>query len=221
MTRPLLYLAVAISLIAGTCLAQSSAPRAATPAMNQPANSAATAGQNSNAVPVTPETVVPNARNGADPFGRPVEPVVPAKTNAPPPVAPNQGQEFKQTVKDVYFDFDRAELSPDDQATLQQDADWLKAHPEVLFTIAGQADPRGDVVYNLFLSDRRALATRDALVKLGVPENQILFAEGWGKLYPVCQQDDETCWREDRRAHLEPWSPQAGPAKVSAASGVE
>jgi len=99
-------------------------------------------------------------------------------------VAPNQGQEFKQTVKDVYFDFDRAELRPDDQATLRQDADWLKAHPDVLFTIAGQADPRGDVVYNLFLSDRRALATRDALVKLGVPENQILFAEGWGKLYP-------------------------------------
>ncbi len=207
--------------MAGTCLEWSSAPSATTPAKNQPANSAATPDQNSKVVPVTPETVVPNARNGADPFGRPVKPVVPAETKAPPPVAPNQGQEFKQTVKDVYFDFDRAELRPDDQATLRQDADWLKAHPDVLFTIAGQADPRGDVVYNLFLSDRRALATRDALVKLGVPENQILFAEGWGKLYPVCQQDDEACWREYRRAHLEPWSPEAGPAKVGAASGVE
>ena len=39
----------------------------------------------------------------------------------------------------------------------------LKAHPDVLVTLAGDADERGDIVYNLALSDRRAIATRDRL----------------------------------------------------------
>src|SRR4051812_38878965 len=58
-----------------------------------------------------------------------------------PPVAPDQKQQFSDNVKDVFFDFDRADLRADDQQVLQQDADWLKSHPEVVFTIAGQADP--------------------------------------------------------------------------------
>jgi hypothetical protein len=58
------------------------------------------------------------------------------------------------------------------------------------------------------LSDERAKETRDALVSMGVPESQIVFATGWGKLYPVCNQSDESCWAQNRRAHFEPW--QAG-----------
>jgi outer membrane protein OmpA-like peptidoglycan-associated protein len=159
-------------------------------------------------------------KTGRNPYGRPVE--IAAVTPGPAPVAPTEQQQFAQNVKDVYFEYDRADLLPQDQATLQQDADWLKSHPNVLFTIAGEADPRGDIVYNVYLSDQRALATRDALIKLGVPEQQILFAEGWGKLYPVCEQDDESCWTQDRRAHLSPWSPDAGPTlESSTASGLQ
>jgi outer membrane protein OmpA-like peptidoglycan-associated protein len=163
------------------------------------------------AAPVDPQAAVPDARNGKDPYGRPVQPLGIAQAQVPPLVAPEQKQEFSNKVKDVLFDFNRYDLRADAQAVLQQDAEWLRAHPDVVFTIAGQADPRGDIVYNVYLSDQRALATRDALVKLGVPENQIVFAQGWGKLYPVCGQDDETCWQQDRRAHLEAWSLDAGP----------
>jgi peptidoglycan-associated lipoprotein len=167
---------------------------------------------------VDPQTAVPGAENGHDSYGRPVQPVGTTQVQAPAPVPPSEQQEFAQNVKDVHFDFNRSELRADDQTTLQQDAEWLKAHPDVVFTIAGQADPRGDIVYNLFLSDERALATRDALVKLGVSTQQIVFAHGWGKLYPVCQQDDESCWSQDRRAHLAAWSPDAGPLTIGAGS---
>jgi outer membrane protein OmpA-like peptidoglycan-associated protein len=149
-----------------------------------------------------------------DEFGRPVQPV----GNPVPqvqPVAPTDRQSFEQNVKDVYFDFNRANLTPDDHATLQHDAEWLKAHPEVTLTIEGHADPRGDISYNLFLSDTRALAARDELIKAGVPEKQILFATGWGKLYPVCQQDDESCWSQERRAHFAPWTAGAGPTTTA------
>ena len=164
---------------------------------------------------------MPDAKDGADPYGRPIEPVATERAKEAAPLPPTEQQQFGQNVKDVYFDFNRSELKPEDQTTLQQDAEWLKSHPNVVFTIAGQADPRGDIVYNVYLSDLRALATRDALVKMGVPSQQILFAEGWGKLYPVCQQDDESCYSQDRRAYLAPWSPDAGPETSGTASGLE
>jgi len=150
--------------------------------------------------------------------GRAVEPVGSSTPAAVPVAAAPDAQSFEQGVRDVFFDFDRYQLTADDHTTLQQDAEWLKSHPDVVFTIEGDADPRGDIVYNLYLSDARALAARDELVKLGVSEKQVLFAEGWGKLYPVCQQDDESCWSKDRRAHFAPWSPDDVPGMNAAAA---
>lgn len=217
MNRILLYLTIVA--FASLCWGQnndSTQPYSA-PGVTASAND----NQNSAIAPVDPQVAVPDAKDGMDPYGRPVVPAAAVQTKEAPLVPPSQQQEFTQNVKDVYFDFDRSELKPEDETTLHQDADWLKSHPNLVFTIAGQADPRGDIVYNVYLSDLRALATRDALVKMGVPSQQILFAEGWGKLYPVCEQDDESCWSQDRRAHLAPWSPEAGPETSGTASGVE
>ena len=216
MTRVFLYLTLVA--FASLCWGQSndaSQPSSTTGSV------AVNENQDSSAAPVDPQVAVPDAKDGVDPYGRPIEPVATERAKEAPLVPPTEQEQFVQNVKDVYFDFDRSELKPEDETTLQQDAEWLKSHPNVVFTIAGQADPRGDIVYNVYLSDLRALATRDALVKMGIPSQQILFAEGWGKLYPVCQQDDESCYRQDRRAHLAPWSPEAGPETSGTASGLE
>lgn len=183
MTRKPLFLSIFVLASALLCVAQENASREQTPLQ----------------------------QSGQDDFGRPVE-------TAGSPVSQVQAvprtdrQSFDQNVKDVYFDFNCANLTTADKSALQQDAEWLKAHPEATFTIEGDADQRGSIPYNLFLSDERALAARDELVKLGVPQKQILFAEGWGKLYPDCQQEDESCWSKQRRAHFAPWSPEAAPA---------
>jgi peptidoglycan-associated lipoprotein len=139
-----------------------------------------------------------------DSAGRPLESDA---TAAVPPTSADLRQAFGENIKDCYFDLDRATVREEDRATLARDAEWLKAHPNVFFTVEGAADERGAIVYNLVLSDKRALATRDALVGMGVPEQQILFATGWGKLYPVCNQSDEACWSQNRRSHLAPWPP--------------
>jgi peptidoglycan-associated lipoprotein len=125
-------------------------------------------------------------------------------TPTPLPNATEQ-QLVEENVKDIHFDFNRADLRPADQSILESDAQWLKAHPGVIITIEGDADDRGDIVYNLSLSDQRATTTEAALVSLGVPANQIEYATGWGKLYPVCTQDDDSCWQQNRRAHFEAW----------------
>jgi len=127
---------------------------------------------------------------------------------SPPPYSlpnPEQQQQLQQNAKDVHFDFDRYDLKSEDQQNLRQTANWLKANPSIHVAIAGDADERGEIVYNLALSDKRARTARDALVGMGVPSEQIVFATGWGKLYPVCSQSDESCWSQNRRAHFEMW----------------
>lgn len=131
-----------------------------------------------------------------------------AATPAYQPPTSGQEQDIHQNLKDVHFAFDRYELTAADRQSLEAVANWLKANPNVYITIAGDADERGSIVYNVYLSDKRAKATRDALVSMGVPDDRIVFATGWGKLYPVCNQSDESCWSQNRRAHFEPW--QAG-----------
>jgi outer membrane protein OmpA-like peptidoglycan-associated protein len=66
-------------------------------------------------------------------------------------------------LRDIHFAFDRADLRLEDRQVLASNAEWLKAHPDVNITIEGDADERGEIIYNLVLSDHRALATRDAL----------------------------------------------------------
>jgi outer membrane protein OmpA-like peptidoglycan-associated protein len=45
---------------------------------------------------------------------------------------------------------------------------------------------------------------RNYLVSHGVSDSQIGFATGWGKLYQLCQQQDEACFERNRRADLIP-----------------
>ena len=122
------------------------------------------------------------------------------RSNAQP--SPAEQQEVKQNLKDVHFAFDRYDLDDQNRQILQENANWLKANPGVTVSIAGNADERGDVTYNLALTQKRAETVREALVADGVPSDRIDFATGWGKLYPVCNLSDESCWGQNRRAHL-------------------
>lgn len=126
---------------------------------------------------------------------------------ASPPVPSQAEQAFEQAMKDVHFDFDKADLRPEDRQTLSSDADWLRSHPDIMITLEGDADERGSIVYNLVLSGERANTVKDALVEMGVPAERIAFATGWGKLYPVCAQSDENCWSQNRRTHFATWPP--------------
>ena len=114
-----------------------------------------------------------------------------------------QVQELTQHVKEVYFPFNiySRVIDPD---VLRADAEWLKQHPEGHLWIQGYADIRGDIFYNLVLSYRRAQFVKSMLVKSGVNEAQIGFATGWGKLYPVCQADDDSCYQKQRRVDIVP-----------------
>jgi outer membrane protein OmpA-like peptidoglycan-associated protein len=112
-----------------------------------------------------------------------------------------QAQEIKQNVKEVYFPFNIYSRTIDPQV-LQNDASYLKQHPDAHLWLQGYADIRGDIFYNLVLSYRRAQFVKSELVKNGVSESQIGFATGWGKLYPVCQATDDSCYQQQRRVDI-------------------
>ncbi len=123
----------------------------------------------------------------------------------PPPQAalptPSEAELFAQSVKDIYFDYDRYDLRADDQAIINADAAFLKAHPSIRFTIEGHCDERGSTDYNLALGDNRANAARDALVKAGVAADQIKVIS-YGKEKPFCTESTEECWQQNRRDHF-------------------
>jgi peptidoglycan-associated lipoprotein len=82
---------------------------------------------------------------------------------------------FNDHVKRIFFDFDKAELSPDAKATLRRTADWLIDAPyqSVVFRIEGNCDPRGTEEYNIGLGERRAEAAKEFLASLGVDPSRI------------------------------------------------
>ena len=108
---------------------------------------------------------------------------------------------FSQTVKDIYFDYDKSDVNPDQQSSLQGDIDFLKQHPNIAFTIEGHCDERGSTEYNLALGDQRASSVKNALVAAGVSASRVKTIS-YGKEKPFCMEETEACWQQNRRGHF-------------------
>ena len=122
---------------------------------------------------------------------------------APPAPAPSATEEeqFAQNVKDIYFDYDKYDLRPDQTAIVQADAQWLAQHPNIKFTIEGHCDERGSTEYNIALGDNRAQAVKNALTQAGVAADRDKTIS-FGKEKPFCTESTEACWQQNRRAHF-------------------
>ena len=121
----------------------------------------------------------------------------------PPPVVtePSDDELFARNVRDVYFDYDKWQIRPDQVATIQTDAAFLSQHPNINLTVEGHCDERGSVEYNLALGVKRATVLREALVDAGVnPAN--VATTSYGKEKPACTEHNESCWQENRRGHF-------------------
>ncbi|MBV8570545.1 MAG: OmpA family protein [Acidobacteriaceae bacterium] len=131
-------------------------------------------------------------------------------TPPPPAAAPKQEtaspqQILTQQVHDIHFEYDKSDIRPEDQPVLQADAVALKTifsmDPNFIITVEGHCDERGSAEYNLALGDRRASATKDALIALGIPGDR-LRTISYGKERPLCTDATEECYARNRRAHF-------------------
>jgi peptidoglycan-associated lipoprotein len=138
----------------------------------------------------------------------PPPPPPPAPPPAPTPRPPTDEEifarksieELTRELDDVFFDLDKSEIRDDARPKLQKNADWMKRWTSTQVMIEGHCDSRGSAEYNLGLGSRRATAVRDYLVSLGVPANRLTVVSK-GKEAPVCTEQTESCWAQNRRGH--------------------
>jgi peptidoglycan-associated lipoprotein len=104
-------------------------------------------------------------------------------------------------LEDVQFDYDSFDLADDARTILKRNADWLGGHRGAQVEIEGHCDDRGTVEYNLALGSKRAAAVKSYLVSLGITPDR-LTTISYGEELPLCHDQTESCWQQNRRARL-------------------
>ncbi len=100
------------------------------------------------------------------------------------PVAP-EPMEVVRVELDVKFDFDKAQVKPESYGDIKALADFMKQYPSTTTVVEGHTDSVGSDAYNQKLSERRANAVRDVLVKQYGVEGNRVDAVGYGETRPV------------------------------------
>lgn len=126
---------------------------------------------------------------------------LPAPAAATP--GPSEADLFARNVKDVFFDFDKSNIRPDEVADASGDASFLEQHSAIRVLIEGHCDDRGSEEYNIALGQSRAQALKETLQRGGVDSARIQTIS-YGKERPFCTMDNEACWQENRRDHIVP-----------------
>lgn len=113
---------------------------------------------------------------------------------------PENAVEDRETFRsyNVYFDFDRHNIKPDQQPKIEFVANHLKKNPNLSLRIEGNCDERGTSEYNRALGERRAIAARDALVALGV-ESARLTTVSFGEDNPADPGTTDAAYALNRR----------------------
>lgn len=98
----------------------------------------------------------------------------------------------------VNFGFDKATIPNSYDPLLNETADFMQANRVYRVELQGHTDSKGTVAYNQALSERRALAAKNALSALGVNEDRISTI-GYGESKPVASNETEEGRAENRR----------------------
>jgi len=88
-----------------------------------------------------------------------------------------------------------------DQKLIDNNARWLKEHPDRVVILEGHCDERGGDDFNLELGDKRARKVMEALMTLGVPENQLIIVS-YGRNRPVISNHQAEGWSKNRRVEF-------------------
>jgi len=103
--------------------------------------------------------------------------------------------------KKVHFETGSAVILPDSMALLQEAANVLRSQNFKKIEIQGYTDDRGSDSYNQRLSQERADAVRQQLIKLGVPA-KTLDARGYGEEKPLVPNNSARNRAKNRRVQL-------------------
>ncbi len=101
----------------------------------------------------------------------------------------------------IHFDFDQYVLTDDAKRILAANASLLRAAPALNILIEGHCDERGSDEYNLALGQKRALATKNYMVSLGVAAERLSIIS-YGEEMPLDPARSEDAFAQNRRAEF-------------------
>jgi len=102
---------------------------------------------------------------------------------------------------EVYFDFDRSELTASAKELLTQVGDILLKEPRFTITVAGHTDARGTEDYNMTLGSKRSEKVKEFLVAYGVSSSR-METVSYGKENPKVEGQSEEAFAQNRRANF-------------------
>jgi peptidoglycan-associated lipoprotein len=111
---------------------------------------------------------------------------------------PDRSEFAAQTV---YFDLDKAIVKSTEVSKLEMVAARMKSLPGRAVRVEGHCDERGTEEYNRSLGERRALAVREGLVRLGMDPSMI-DTVSFGEDHPADPGHNETAWKKNRRGEF-------------------
>lgn len=127
------------------------------------------------------------------------------------PAATEERQELVQTIemnklrigtgavlRNIYFDFNKATFQQSSFNELNKLERMMKQNPGLRIQISGHTDRIGTAQYNKKLSQQRANAVKNHLVKNGIDPRRIQ-TKGYGEERPLASNDDELEGRELNR----------------------
>lgn len=103
--------------------------------------------------------------------------------------------------ENIHFTFNSALLSDRAQQILNSKAGYLRTNPDITITIEGHADDRGTDIYNLSLSERRAVSVKKFLVAMEIGTDR-LDTVSYGEERPIAMGHNEASWAKNRRAQF-------------------
>jgi peptidoglycan-associated lipoprotein len=98
----------------------------------------------------------------------------------------------------VHFDFDSSVVKSSEKGKVSKVADYLKSNSANAVRVEGNCDERGTEEYNRALGERRALALREELVRLGIAASRV-DTISYGEDKPADPGHDESAWSKNRR----------------------
>ena len=104
----------------------------------------------------------------------------------------------------VFFDNDKSALKSESKRAIDNVVSLMKVYPTMTIEVRGHTDSRNrtsDTTHNTTLSQKRAEAVREALVKAGVEPTRISY-KGFGDVVPVATNDTEEGRAQNRRTEF-------------------
>jgi peptidoglycan-associated lipoprotein len=108
--------------------------------------------------------------------------------------SPTDEELFAQNVKDVFFDYDKYVIRPDEAPKVQNNEAFLAQHPSIKVLVEGHCDDRGSKEYNIAFGTSRADTVKRSLEQAGVPGDRIRTVS-YGKEKPFCSETTNSAGR--------------------------